>query len=136
MNQGKIVIKSGIWYTISNFFLRGIAFLTTPIFTRLLSQKEFGTFSNYSSWLSILIIVVSLNLEATLISARFEFEKRLDSYIKSILTLSTLSVFVWCILINLFMKPISSLVGLIAVYINSMLVYLLFLPAVNLFQTK
>ncbi len=136
MSQGKIIIKSGLWYTVSNFFLRGIVFITTPIFTRLLSQEEFGSFSNYSSWMSILIIIVTLSLESTLISARFEFEKRLDSYIKSILALGTLSTFVWFILVNVFMEQISDFVGIAPVYINSMFVYLLFLPAVNLFQTR
>lgn len=136
MSEGKIIIKSGLWYTVSNFFLRGIVFLTTPIFTRLLSQEEFGYFSNYSSWMSILIIVVTLSLEATLISARFEFEERLDSYMKSILILGTVSTLVWFAIVNVFMNPISGFVELSPVHINSMFAYLLFLPAVNLFQSR
>lgn len=136
MNKGNVIVKSGIWYTISNFLLRGIGFITTPIFTRLLSQEEFGSFSNYSSWLGILVIIITLNLESTLISARFEFEERLDEYMSSILLLSTVSTLSWCAIVNFFMEPVSEFLGMSPIYINSMFVYLLFFPAINLFQTK
>ena len=41
------VISSGIWFTISNFFVRSIGLVTTPIFTRMLTKAEFGSFNNF-----------------------------------------------------------------------------------------
>ena len=35
-------LKSGIWYTAANFIMKGIGFITMPIFTRLLSHEDFG----------------------------------------------------------------------------------------------
>ncbi|MBQ9504828.1 MAG: oligosaccharide flippase family protein, partial [Lachnospiraceae bacterium] len=53
MNSDAKALRSGVWYTLSNFLLQGIAFITTPIFTRLMTKSDFGSFSNYTAWLSI-----------------------------------------------------------------------------------
>lgn len=92
--------KSGIWYTLSNFLVKSIGFITTPIFTRLLTHAEFGAFNNYTSWLSIISVFVTLNLESTLISARFDYEDDFDGYILSMLSISFISTFVWFVIIN------------------------------------
>ena len=129
-------LKSGIWYTASNFFIKGIGFLTTPIFTRLLTKADFGLYNNYISWLAIATILVTLNLDSTLISARYDYESKFDEYIYSVLFLSTLSTGAWFFVVNIFPDAFVSLLGMDLVYINAMLVYLLFLPAVNFFQAR
>lgn len=134
--NNKKAFKSGIWYTVSNFLVRSIGFITTPIFTRLLSHSEFGTFNNYTSWLSILTIFITLNLESTLISARFDYEDDFEGYIYSMLSLGFLSTVMWMLIFNIWSNFFESFLGLDIRYINIMLVYLLFLPAVNMFQTR
>lgn len=57
-----IPVKAGLWYTICNFMQRGISIITSPIFTRILTTEEYGTYSVYLSWLNILSIFTSLNL--------------------------------------------------------------------------
>ncbi|MBE7056767.1 MAG: hypothetical protein E7388_04920 [Ruminococcaceae bacterium] len=136
MSNDNKVVKSGIWYTISNFLSKGILFLATPIFTRLLTKAEFGTFSTFSSWLNIFMIVITLNVEASLISARFDFEKKLDKYVFSSLALSTTSTLIFAIVCNVFMGPVSSFLEIKPLYINCIFAYLLFFPALQLFQTQ
>ena len=128
--------KAGIWYTISNFLVKSIVFITTPIFTRLLTHTEFGAFNNYMSWLSIISIFVTLNLESTLISARFDYSEKFDEYILSMVSLSFLSTIIWWGIFNFQKNFFSSFFELDVKYINIMLIYLLFLPAVNMFQTR
>ena len=128
--------KSGIWYTISNFAIKGVAFLTTPIFTRLMSKTEYGIFNNYLSVLSILSVFVTLNLESTLISARYDFEKKLDEYILSVLSLSSISVCIWGVIAGVFNSQLTILVDLEGKYIYAMLLYLLFLPPINLYLSR
>ena len=136
MSTNTKALKSGIWYTIANFLVRSIGFITTPIFTRLLTQTEFGTFNTYNSWLSIITIFVTLNLESTLISAKYDYKNNFDEYIFSVLSLSSVSAGVWFIVVNIFSKEVETLFGLKLPYINAMLLYLLFAPAVNLFQVR
>lgn len=136
MRKNIIAIKSGVWYTASNLLVKSIGFITTPFFTRFLSHAEFGVFSNFTSWLSIMTIFVTLNLESTLISARFDYEDDFDGYILSMLSLSFISTLLWLLIMNLGSDFFSSLMNLDINYINAMLVYLLFLPAVSMFQTR
>ena len=136
MNNNRKALKSGIWYTASNFLIRSIGFITTPIFTRILTKAEFGAFNNYSSWLSIITVFVTLNLESTLISARYDYKDKFDEYILSVLSLSTISAAIWFIVVNIFSDRLTSFMGLDISYINAMLLYLVFLPAVNLFQAR
>ena len=129
------VLKSGIWYTISNFMMQGLNILTLPIFTRMLSKEQFGEFSNYSSWQNILLIIVTLNLESTLISAKYDF-KDFDKYVFSVLSLSTLSTIFWIFMVNIFQSYFIKLFNMSLVYINILLVYLLFYPAISLYQAR
>lgn len=136
MDNSKKAFKSGIWYTASNFLVRSIGFLTTPIFTRLLSKDEYGGFNNFVSWQAIAVILVTLHLEATLLSARYDFEEKFDEYIFSMLSLSSVSCLLWYLLTWFFSDYFTSLLNMSRFQINLLMVYLLFLPAVTLFQTR
>ena len=80
----KRALKAGIWYTICNFAIRGINFITTPFFTRLISKSDYGLYSNYASWLSLLTILTTLDLYTSVSRAKFDYEDNLDNYISSI----------------------------------------------------
>lgn len=57
-------VKAAAWFTVCSFMQKGISFITVPIFTRLMTTEQFGVFSVYNSWYSILSIVMTLNLSA------------------------------------------------------------------------
>ena len=136
MSNNAKALKSGIWYTTSNFLVRSIGFITTPIFTRMLTKADFGLYNNFSSWLLIATVFVTLHLESTLISARYDYEDSFDEYIFSILGLSSLVACFWFAVVNAFSNFFSSWWNLDIKYINIMLLYLLFQPAVELFQNR
>ena len=84
-----IVAKAGMWYTSCNFLFKGMAFITTPIFTRLMTKSEIGSFSNMTSWISILMVVTAFDLQTSIIRSKLEHEDDMDSYIYSILTFTS-----------------------------------------------
>ena len=55
-------VKASLWYTVCNVINKGLALLSTPIFTRIMTEEQYGTFSVFQSWYSILIIFTSLNV--------------------------------------------------------------------------
>ena len=57
-------IKASFWFMVCGVLQKGISVISTPIFTRLLSTTEYGVYSVYCSWQSILSIFVTLNLSA------------------------------------------------------------------------
>lgn len=135
-NNNIKAFKSGIWYTGANFITKSIGFITIPIFTRLLSHNDYGLYSNYTSWLSTLTVFVTLNLVASFISARFDFEKDFDGYVSSTLVLSSFVTAICAAVINLFPSFFTGLTGVNQRYINVMIVYLLFYSAVDMFQAR
>lgn len=54
--------KASVWFIISNIALKGISFITLPIFSRLLTPEQYGTISVYTSWMSIISILCTLTI--------------------------------------------------------------------------
>lgn len=133
MNNG-IALKSGIWYTVSSVLIKCIAFISTPLFTRFLTKQEYGEYNNFLSWQSVIVIFVTLNLEASLISAKFEYKENFEKYVFSILFLSTISTAVWLLLANVFMHSISPFMDLDPLYINLILIYSGVYATINIYQ--
>ena len=73
--------KAALWVTICSFLQKGISFITVPIFTRLMSTEEYGTYTVYLSWLQILTIMTSLYLfNGVYDNAMAKYEKQRDEY--------------------------------------------------------
>ena len=128
--------KIAIWYTISSIFVRGMAFISTPIFTRLLSKAEFGAFSNFTSWESILAVIVTLDFTASIARAKYDFDERMHEYISSILLISNTVTMAAYIVVELNRHYFESLFSMDIIYIRAMFLYVMFLPAFNYLQAK
>lgn len=57
-----IEAKAALWFAICNFLNKGISMIVVPIYTRLLTTAEYGTYSLFQSWVNILAIVVTLEI--------------------------------------------------------------------------
>lgn len=134
-SMGKKALVSGVWYTISNFIVKALGVLTLPLFTRLLTEAQFGDYNNYLSWQSIILIIVSLNIESTLISAKFDF-KNLDRYIYSVLVLSTLTSGICTILLNILGNCFANILQMSRLVMNLMMAYIIFFVSINLYQVR
>lgn len=74
-------VKATFWFTVCSFIQKGIVFLTTPIFTRLLTSEEYGIYTLYVTWTSIFSLLATLNLFASGFSnAMLKFEEYRDDY--------------------------------------------------------
>lgn len=135
-NNNSIALKSGLWYTIANFITKGMVFISTPIFARMMSQEEYGLYSNYASWLNVLSIVLTIDVSASLISAKVDYKDEFDSYISSTMCLSLLCTLIYSIFINIFNEQISLLTGINRFHINVMLLYIMFNAVVFTFQAR
>lgn len=130
------VLRASIWYTISSFLLKGIGFITTPIFSRLLTQEEYGIVSNYNAWLAIAGVVCSLSLSASLVRARFDYKEELDTFIKSNLIFGSIITLGFMMLFILSQDFWTELFVLDTKYILLMLVVVLVNPAYDMFLQK
>lgn len=127
---------AGVWYTISNFIVRGIGFLSTPIFTRLLTKTDYGNYSNYTSWLSLLTVITTFEMYSSINRARFDFEDDLDGYISSTALCGTTITAICYAVIICFQDFFVTFFNMDMVYIHIMFLYLLVEPALPLFSTR
>ena len=54
--------KASLWFVVCSLFQKGITFITTPFFTRMLSTSEYGETVLYSSWMEIVTIFATFQL--------------------------------------------------------------------------
>lgn len=84
-------IKSASAYTIASVLTRGLAIITIPIFTRLMTTDEMGTVNLFNTWSSNLSIITSLAITSGGLGlAMKEFETERDEYMSSILLIPTI----------------------------------------------
>ena len=108
--NNKIIHASG-WYTLSNFFVRGVTFITIPIFTRLLSTHDYGIVSVYNTWVAIFTIIIGLSLNESIRRAKYDFNNDYDSFISSIVFLSILIFGVYIIFFTVFNDIFTTFIG-------------------------
>lgn len=76
--------KASIGYTIGNYCIKGIGFITVPIFARMLTTSDYGIYNTFLAYEAVLYIFISLALHASLKNANYKFEGQIDKYTSSI----------------------------------------------------
>lgn len=131
-----LAVKAGIWYTISNFLIRSISIISTPIFTRLMSLSEYGEYNNFTSWLAIITILATFDLHSTLNRARFDFRDDIDGYISSITFTSLIIPSILYAIAAIFSDFFCSILSMDKYCLHCMFLSIIFSSAINIFQAK
>lgn len=126
--------KSGVWYLLSTIILKAISFITIPLFSRLLTTSEFGIFSIYNTWASILTVILSLNLSYSIGRAKFDYPDDLDRYIGSMHLLSLINTTIVIFIVTVTRVDVAGLLGLAPQYLVFVYLYILFEPAITYHQ--
>ena len=85
------VVKAGLGYTVGNYLIKGLSFLTIPLFARLLDTSDYGKYNSYMAFEAIVYIFVGLALHTSFKKAKYRFEKDFNEYVSSCTLLSILS---------------------------------------------
>lgn len=129
-NNLTVQAKSAIWFAMCSILQKGISFITVPIFTRLLTAEQYGTYSLYLSWFQILTIVTSLYLyHGVFNNGMTKFDGDRDVYISSMQGLTlTITASIFCVYF-VARDYWSNLLGLAPVLIFMMFVEMSVAPA-------
>lgn len=123
-------VKAALWFTICNILQKGIALLTTPLFTRLLTSEQYGVYSIYQSWYSIISILATMNLSSGVYNnamTKFPDDRpKITSAFQGLSTTITLFLFFIYILNTDFWNE---LLGLHSIFMICMFLELIFVPA-------
>lgn len=92
----KKTTKASIGYLIGNYCIKGIGFITVPIFSRLLTTDDFGIYNIFLAYEGMLYLFIELALHESLKNAKYNYSEKLDEYTSS---LSILPAVICCILL-------------------------------------
>ena len=129
------VAKAGIGYIIGNYLLKGITFLTAPIFTRVLTTADFGLFSTYQSYVSILYLILGFSLHVSTNNAKYKYKDNLDSFLSSIVLLTITSTCLWIIIGNVLFNWFEGWFGFDRIILNCVLFHCLGYALLQVFQS-
>ena len=130
------VAKATAWYLVCDFILKGISFITMPIFTRLLTVAEIGKFNSITSWLSILSIVVTLNLIQSIYLGRFDFKEEYDGFVSTVALLGMFSAAAFYLICFPFRSTLANWLGLEEYAFDIMCINLIFCQIPNVLVAK
>lgn len=123
-------LRASFWFMVMSIIQKGIQFLVTPIYTRLLTTDEYGYYSIYTSWSSILSVLATLNLGAGVFNNGMlkykDDRKRFVSSMQGAGNIATVLVFS---VVFLFHKKVTSLSGLDIYILIGMFFLMIFYPA-------
>lgn len=128
--------KIAFWYTVSNVLAQGMAAICTPIFTRLLTKTEFGQYSNFNSWMSILVIIVTLDFSTSIARAKYDFDERMEEYLSSIVIVGNVATTIAYLIIELNSAYFTKLFSMDMFYIRFLFIYLFFNPVFQYLKIK
>lgn len=105
--------KAGVWFTICSIAQRGISVISMPIFTRLFSTEEYGTYNLYTSWFMLFGLVVTLNLQQEVfnkgLSDHEEERPKYSSCQAALITLLTLAFYAVYLLLHDFVNAFTGM---------------------------
>lgn len=112
--KDKKYIKAGIGYTVANYFIKGLSFITLPIYVRLMSTADYGNFNTYVAYESMLSVVLGLALHASLKNAKLRYFNKdsFNDYVVSCIQMGVLSTGIVIFISNILYSILSNALDL------------------------
>lgn len=109
---GSKSLKAGLGYTVGNILVRGISFITLPIFSRLMTQEQFGVFNVFLSYEAFLFVIVGLALHSSIKSANLEYPGKIDEYTSSVSIIYWINFVILMLIAGLLGKHVAGIMGI------------------------
>ena len=136
-NSITVQAKAAFWFTMCSFLQKGISFVTVPIFTRLMSTEQYGTYSMYLSWLQVFTVISTLYIyHGVTDNAMSKFDNDRDRYISSMQGLTVCITTVVMMLTFIFWHGIREFVGLSYIMMLLMFLEIYVTPALAFWSSK
>ncbi|HOT60340.1 MAG TPA: oligosaccharide flippase family protein, partial [Spirochaetales bacterium] len=129
--------KASLALLFSGIITKGIAYIATPFYTRLLTSEEFGQTSVFLTWVQVFGIIAMFCLSSGVFNnGMVDFPDRRDEYSFSMLILSNIITIIFGIVLFVLRPFISFIANIDLPLILLMLCIFLFQPAYNFWVAK
>ena len=130
------VVNAGIGYTIGNIFIKGVSFLTIPLYTRLMATGDYGIYNTYVAYVGIVTFFVCLGMDPTLKNAEQDFPERRETYLSTVYVLTLLATSVSLVAVWLGGEQLSKFFGLAKGILALMVLNAEAAAVVNIYNVK
>ena len=129
--------KVSLWFAVCSVIQKGISLITVPIFTRLLTAEQYGQFSVFQSWYSIISIFATLNLSyGVFLKGMQKYPNERNKYMSSMQGLSTVvTLLLFCVYLP-FKDYINELTGLSTLLMVTIFAECLAAPALAFWSAR
>lgn len=129
--------RAAIWFSACSILQKGISFIVVPIFTRILTTEQYGTYSLYLSWLQILTIITSLYLYyGVFTNGMNKYDTDRDRYISSMQGLTLTITAIVFVIFFVTQNAWSDILGLAPHLIFLMFVEMAVTPALSFWSGR
>ena len=99
----KLPARATLWYMSAAVIGKGVSFLSTPFFTRLMSGEEYGTFTLYITILGVASVICSAVYSGSGVYRALQvYKDNIDALIKSLLYVTIVFSLALCLLLFAF----------------------------------
>lgn len=132
-----VQVKATTWYAICNILQKGIAAAVLPIYTRMLTTAEYGSYSVFMSWRDIIIIFATLNLYCGVFTkAMIDYKNDRDRYVSAIQGLSTVCTLIVFVIFMCIKYFSSNILKIDRISTLLMFAYFVGFPAISFWSCK
>ena len=132
-----IVARATLWFLICSIVQKGFVFVTTPIFTRLMTTEQYGQYTIYLSWVQILTMITSFRLDyAVFNKGMSKYEEDKNNYTLSMQMVTTIITIIVFIIYLIFHNLINKFTELTTPLTILMFVQVFFMNAVTFWTIK
>lgn len=129
--------KASLWFVACYVIQRGLQFIGMPIYTRIMSTEDYGTYSVFLSWFNLICVFTSLNIySGTFNKAMVKYEEKRAEYISSVQWLTLFVGIAFSVIILLCHKLIASKTGYSLNLQLLMCLHLLLFPSLQYWSQK
>lgn len=125
-----IEAKASLWYLVCNVLQNGVSFFVIPIYTRVLTTEEYGSYTVFQSWRELIMVFATLNFSAGIFTRGLvKKEKERTTYTAQMQGLSFTVTVCSFLGVLLFLRPFQAMTGFDVSLIVVLFVYYIFNPS-------
>ena len=128
-------VKAAFYYVICQILVKGMSFITTPIFSRIMTKAQYGDVSNFISWEG-LIFPITLNLRASINKSKYDYSNDNDNFFSSVLIATLSLIAIASLLVELNPSLFEDFFSMPMKYVRMLFIYLAFMTAFDFQQIQ
>ena len=129
-------VKAAFYYMLCQILVKGMTFISTPIFSRMLTRAEYGAVSNFVAWEGLIFPIVTLNLRASINKSKYDYVDDNNNFLSSILIAALVLIAVSMLIVECNGAFFVDFFSMPMKYIRFLFVYLVFMTAYDFQQIQ